>query len=199
MGKVTMEDYLFYLTWKRRFNEELIIKHTYNVYEVDISENINSHFVWYEEKRNIYQTFLNENPLTKNDDYSRQYFNSYARNRYLKFIDHTYFSNEDCLTHHQDYEEIHHIFPLVYGGSNAIENLIHISHFNHGLLHENPLEKNEKMCHQALDYLGCLYSPQSTLRIFTKYDIGEFSYRMTNDIFKSCIREEMRIYYENIL
>ncbi|MGM7720705.1 hypothetical protein [Metabacillus sp. Hm71] len=191
---MSLEGYLWYLNNKRHFNQELIIEHTKKYYDIDLTGIIGGYF--YDFKDNIYETFRNNNSNNKEDDGTRKYFDSHGRRYYEKFMNQSCFFEEDCLTHHQMYTDIHHIYPLVYGGKNNLENLIHLSKFNHDLLHENPFEKNEEDCYRALDYLGYLYSVGKTYDLFHEYNLGRYSDKTVHDAFKSVIKEEMMKFYK---
>lgn len=196
IGKMTLHDYLWYMAYRRHFNKDLIIKHTLKYYNIDLTGIIDEYM--YDFKYDIYEAFRQRNPLSKEDDKSREFYNTYTRKYYIKFIQNAYFvDDEDNLTHHQKYSEIHHIYPLVYGGDNSLENLIHLSKFNHDLLHENPLEDDEIQCHGAVDYLGCLYGYNQSHKIFRKYNFDNYNDHTIHDAFKAAIKNEMMEFYNH--
>lgn len=196
IDKMKLEDYLWYLNFRRHFNKELTIAHTKKYYNIDLTNILKDvHFFW-EYKFNIYEDFYEQNPKAKTEDNTRQYFNLRGRRNYEKFIQTTFYSLSDCLSPYHSYKEIHHIHPLIYGGNNRIENLIHLSNFNHDLLHENPLEEHDKYCVQSVDYLGTLYSYDKLSEYIREFNFEKYSDEMMCDLYKACIKEDMRVFYK---
>ncbi|MDT0160477.1 hypothetical protein [Bacillus sp. AG4(2022)] len=189
--------YLYYLKERRHFNKELIISHTKKYYDIDLSDQLGD-YIWCFQF-NVYDKHKEELKQRKVDDGSRKYFDTYARDEYYNFMDNAFFNEEDCLTYFFNHTEIHHIHPLVYGGKSNMENLMHLNSFNHDVLHLNPLESEEKYCHQAVDYLGYLYTELGVSMIIRKYDLAKHDNRMFFDLFKSCVKQEMRNFYDYIM
>lgn len=179
----------------RHCNEQQAIIYTKKIYNIDLSLILSNQKYYWDYKINYYNEFYKTHSYPIEDDGSRKFFNIYGRKSYEKFMDLAYFDNEDCIMQHMKYSDIHHIHPLCFGGKNNIENLIHINNFNHDVLHENPLEEHEVYCHQAVDFLGCLYSEVMTGEIIRKYKLVNYSEDMFVDMYKACIKEEMRNYY----
>ena len=97
-------------------------------------------------------------------------------------------------------KDIHHIFPLIYGGSNNILNLVYISKFTHNVLHNNPLENIEKYCYQAYDYLAYLGYINGFKYLNDLYKIGDYvkSKKLMVQMYKGAIEQEMDKFYEYI-
>ncbi|MGD6876994.1 HNH endonuclease [Bacillus infantis] len=189
--------YLHYLKERRHFNKEIVVSHTKKYYDIDLTDQLDD-YIW-SFKFNIYDKHRESFKKRKTDDGSRKYFDTYARDEYYSFMDTTFFDEEDCLTYFFNHTEIHHIHPLVYGGKSNMENLIHLNSFNHDLLHLNPLESEEKYCHQAVDYLGYLYTELGLRMIIQKYELAKYDDRMFFSFFTTCIKQEMRNFYDYIL
>ena len=199
MGNMRLHDYLRYLSARRHFNEELIIEHTKWIYGIDLTDILNGRFYFLEYKKNLYHEFQQNNKPKKLDDGTRKYFNTYGRNYYLDFMSYAHFTEEDCLSNHSKYLDVHHIYPLMSGGDSRIENLIHLSEFNHNLIHENPLEQYEIYCHKAVDYLGYLYGENQVYDIIVKYELAKYGVEMFFDMFPACIKQEMKSFYNTML
>lgn len=96
--------------------------------------------------------------------------------------------------------EVHHIHPLMYGGSNQLENLLALSGWTHKLLHRNSLEKHKKYCFHALDYLNYIgnysfFYHMDKNNIFNKSNgVPEIAGEMMSNVFE----EEMYLYYHEL-
>lgn len=198
IGKMNLQGYLWYLNNSRRFNKELAIAHTKKIYNVDLTDILNNQTYYWDYKQNNYEAFTQSFNSLREDDGTRNYFNSHGRRRYERFMSFVGFNSDDCLSDYFTYSDIHHIFPLGYGGKNNIENLIHLSNFHHDLLHQNPLELNETCCHMAVDYLGYLYHEVNIYKIIVKYELAKYSREMIPSLLRSCIEEEMRLFYKDL-
>ncbi|MCY8499672.1 HNH endonuclease signature motif containing protein [Bacillus atrophaeus] len=193
-----MYHYLWFLCENRNFTKENAITYTQRVYDLDISQVIDKYPIGWS-SCDIFKRYEKEsktNRLLKN---TRDEFNKIIRPLYVKFIDDYFYDKEDCLDVRQRWEEIHHIHPLVYGGTNSLHNLIHLSCFNHSLLHNNPLEQFELENHKALCYLGSLYSALNLSNLFKKYDFHR--YKNNETILKAiemAVHNEMSLYYEKL-
>lgn len=194
---IPLPAYLYYFQERRRFSKELIISHTKKYYNIDLTDQLEDYKWGF--KFNIYEKHNESFKQRKQDDGCRKFFDTYARDEYYNFMDNAFFNEEDCLTYFFNHTEIHHIHPLVYGGKSNMENLIHLNSFNHDVLHMNPLESEEKYCHQAVDYLGYLYTELGVSMIIRKYELAKHDKRMFFDLFKSCIKQEMRAFYDYIM
>lgn len=162
IGEIPLGNLCYWLNM-RSYNREMIINYIKEIYSIDASKEVsNIHKqgkMLFDFSTNVYEKFKKENPPKKEDDGTRKWFNYYGRKRYHRFVDqHMWFSCD--LT--KPFCEIlnvpigtvtHHIYPLTYGGTNKLNNLIDINDIFHGILHKNPLEHIEKYCYQALDYL----------------------------------------------
>lgn len=198
VGKMKLDEYLWYLNYRRCFNEELTIQHTKKYYDIDLTEIIKDYSLFWTRTNNIYESFYKVNSI-KEDKETREHFNTYARNKYLNFMEQSYLPEEDCLGVYYSYSDIHHIHPLMYGGQNNLENLIHLSEFHHDLLHQNPLEEHEKYCHWAVDYLGSLYCESSMSELIVKYNLVNYPFEMMADMLKVIYKQEMKNFYTELL
>lgn len=196
----------------RSYTQQMTINYIKKHYNLDISEEVKrleneggKILALWEFSKSIYERFLKENPRDDYEPHSRDYFKNKGRNYYLKFAKWCgHLPNKDFLNTWVSMDEVHHIHPLVYGGSNDLENLIHISKFNHDILHLNPLEKYEKYNHQAICYLWYLYSDwiaEKNKWFVEKYDLMRFKDRSPSflvDMYKASIKEEMSEFYSNL-
>jgi len=153
---------------------------------------------------------MNKSPIIEKDDLSREYFTKYARKYYGNFIEYVEenycdyswndefkLSKKDCVFKLLNAKDVHHIFPLVYGGDNSLQNLIHISNYTHKILHMNPLEKIKKYCYQAIDYMYwmCNYN---LINVYEKYNIFNLcnnDVNIASKLILNRIEEEMLFFY----
>jgi hypothetical protein len=131
----------------------------HNVYDIKMSEIEKQMFQFinkYAYDVDIYKDYYSKNDYRKDDDGSREYWIKKAKKFYKDFQ--IQFFDDTCLISGLNSSlEIHHIHPLVYGGNNHIENMIHVAPIIHELLHENPLEHDFKACHIAIDHVLLAY------------------------------------------
>lgn len=200
-GKMPLSWLINYLSSHREYNKELTIKYIKDIYEMDLTKEIQN-MPWWMCDINIYDEFTKEHPRTGYKTDSRDYFNNKGRNYYYKFINWlNHYPEQDYLLDCMKTKVVHHIFPLVYGGDNSLENLIHISDFNHELLHENPNEEDRKSCFKSVDYLWYLHNPYISDKneyIVHKYKLMEIKNRSAKyqmNAYKSAIQEEMYEFY----
>lgn len=208
-GKVYMANSIplhwlvYYLSRHKMLNKELSIKYIKENYHIDISSIIDTYeWDWIEE--DVYSSFIKTHPREDFNN-TRRYFESKGRTYYLNFSKSINYSiKKDQLNGLVKANTVHHIYPLVYGGTNHLENLIQVSTFSHDILHENSREKEERFCHQAVDYLWYLYCPWITDKekyIFKKYKLNEMNDMAINfkmDSYFAAIKNEMVEFYERI-
>lgn len=200
VGLIPIDKYIDCQSYKL-LTKEMTIAYTLRNYSVDLEEYINglddNIFIRYD----VYKIFNETNPLRIDYDDSRVCFQNHARNRYLKFYEKEYWLHDnDYLFRYMLADEVHHIYPLIFGGCNEITNLIFINKRNHDLLHNNPLENIEKYCHQAVDYLYYIYN--TLLYTFIdKYEINKFedNKKLLVNIINTYIEEEMMYFYSYII
>lgn len=201
---------------ERFYDTQYIIKYTKEIYDINLTkkEIRNNNYESIHLKiinNNVFDEFRKEKSINiADDDYSRKYFNGKARNQYLdflKFINRKYINKIS-----KDYikkcfgitlrkaSEVHHVHPLMYGGSNQLENLLALSGWTHRLLHDNPLERYKKYCFHALDYLNYIgnYSflyHMDKNNIFDKSNgVPKIAGKMMSNVFE----EEMYLYYHEL-
>lgn len=188
----------------RNYGSSMIVQYTKNIYELNIENELRQyeeiHGSLWNGNLNIYDKFEKENPLSEPDDYSREYFNKYTKKQFNKFKKINIEFQEDRLVPLFKPKDIHHIFPLMYGGSNKLLNLIYISKFSHDLLHENPLEHIKKYCFQACDYLTYLGSAKGFKFLNKEYDLNKYidNKILIVQMYKGAIEEEMYKFYKYI-
>jgi len=206
LGKLPLHWLVYYLSTIRNYNKELTIEYIRKNYDLDISDVISSISWWEWNDVNIYEEYTKRNPRKGFKTNERRYFTSRGRSYYIKFaITQWGFWKKDFINHFLETDVIHHIYPLVYGGTNHLENLIHVSSFNHDILHSNPLENIEKYNHQALNYLWYLQFPWTTEKnqyLFEKYNLDQMinheSKQYQANILSAAIKQEMNEFYEHI-
>jgi hypothetical protein len=182
----------------------MIINYTKDIYGLDITEELkqyeSEHGKLWNGDFNIYDNFDKENPVDTPDDNTRDYFVKHAKKRFEKFIEKHEELQEDRLLPLFEPKDIHHIFPLVWGGSNKLSNLIYISRFTHDLLHKNPLENIEKYCYQACDYLAYLGWINGFDYLDNLYNLKQHmeSKKLLVQMYKGAIEEEMDKFYTYI-
>lgn len=202
-GLFPLHNLILYLSAHREYNSKMAIDYLNKYYDIDLYKHTHSLEKYFLTTINAYDEFLTENPYP--DDFnktSRDYFNNKGRSHYLKFVNWCgHLPNMDYLNMPVEMDVVHHIHPLVYGGTNELDNLIHICEFNHEVLHMNPLEHIKKYCHQAVDYLWYLHNPymsDKNKKIYHKYNmknIEDKSNQYKVDFYKSAIKEEMNELY----
>jgi len=201
IGNIPLKEYSYYLGEIRKFNREEIISHTTNIYNFDIREYVEKLNYYWTDNKNYYSDFINKFPISIKDNGTREYFDKYSRPNYINFVN-TYLGggfDRDCLQPFLKSSDVHHIYPLVYGGDSQLKNLIHLSTFNHNLLHENPCEKNKIACHMGLDYLGSMYTNEGVYKILKENDIfNDCKPEMMMDYLKVIIKHKMYDFYEKI-
>ncbi|AWI05943.1 hypothetical protein B9W14_16020 [Clostridium drakei] len=204
IGPIPLTEYIDCLNAKN-FNRDMAVKYTKKIYDKDISDVAKLHIFLV--NSNVYREFEKQNPISKTaiqalKTYNpREYFSHYTCRRFYKFFAFIDVGEFDQLTFLMTAEHIHHIYPLTYGGTNKLENLIYVSEFNHKLLHKNPLENIEKYDFQAIDYLWYLYSKKLP-ELISKYNLKltfDKSSSFIKNQFKNCIEEEMKIFYDYIV
>lgn len=202
---MNIKDFLNYLCSYREFTKQRSIDYINEIYNTDISEVINEYKLldWLE--IDIYDNYRNLNPLPDNYSNDRDYFSNKGRTYYINFIHNIgHLFDKDYLCHLYNSSEVHHIYPLVYGGGNELENLIHINNFHHNLLHENPLENDKRFCFQAIDYLyyiNCPWNQDKNKILNDKYSmekVKDKSPQYQFNFYKNMISQEMNDFYENI-
>jgi hypothetical protein len=205
IGEIPLEEYLYYLTERRYFNKELVLSHTKEVYEIelDIEQIEKCSGFWGVRERNIFNSFNEINPIKHEDDGTRDYFNTVGKSRYKKFAN-SHFDTafgQDALCPFMITGDIHHIYPLLFSFNNSIENLLHLSKINHGLLHMNPIQISEKACKMSVDYLGYLYTFRGLRQIVKENEV--LNDRSDMDLFrgflKAIINNKMRKFYERLV
>jgi hypothetical protein len=199
VDQLKLDEYLWYLNKRRHFNYELTVEYTKEIYGIDLSDIIMGYPFW-EHDKNYFAEYEKQYPRQKEARNAREYFNNYGKRYYEQFMQYAFFDLEkDCLYSPFEKSEVHHIFPLIYGGTNDLKNLIHLNSFNHDILHENPFEDIQECCFKALDYLGTIYCDSRLHEIFVKYDLKKYdSIALVADMLKACIKEEMRLFYEKL-
>jgi hypothetical protein len=211
VGLIPIDNYIRILDL-RNFGRSMIIAYTKKNYNLDITKEL-QHYentvgkLWNGDL-NIYELFDTNNPFKEIDDGTRKYFNKYGRKRFLKFTDqYEELINEDKAIVTFKPKDVHHIFPLLYGGKSNLLNLTYINNFTHDILHLNPLENISKYCFQAFDYLSYLGSIDlynlkfSGLKLLNdKYKISNYLQNKTllHNMYCGAIEEEMNIFYKYI-
>ncbi len=122
--------------------------------------------------------------------YGREDFDK-VRRKYVKFSD-TYYDMCE-ISEFMPKEDVHHIYPIVYGGSNHYKNLIYINGFLHSLLHENPREEYENCCHLAIDHLCMLTHNQ--FELVTSLQDANNDHFMASKLYKQRIKTKMWEFY----
>lgn len=199
----------------RGFNNDLVIKYTKNIYNIEISKEIDKNKNIMHFSDDTFITFYEMNPDYELNNNDRDYFNSKTKPLFNKFSKHAgidknfdFFCGNfvsqiiGCgfkVSETLKTDVIHHIHPLVYGGTNNFENLLCVSRFNHEILHENPKEDIEKYCFQAVDYLFYLWDQSSGAKeLIDKYKLREIKREIGFDAYLSAIKNEMRLFYSRI-
>ena len=192
----------------RQYDIKKIIEYTSMVYRIDIqtienySKNINNNIYG----ENIYEDFINADEQLKYKSASRKDFNSYVRPQYIKFVNQYFHPKNDIklddmlIPNQIKANVIHHIHPLIFGGTNSIYNLLPITDFNHKLLHMNPYENNIRTCYQAVDMLSYLYSKPMLKLLHKKYftkKVKDKGLRFENKYWQIIFEEEMQKFYNN--
>lgn len=174
VGLIPIKDYLYILE-QRLYCPEYAIEYTRKFYDVDITEYID--LIFWEFNTDIYKYYEEHHQVKVQDDKSRKWFNSYGRKRYSKFYK-SYKENDKLYDLIEDRfavsDVIHHIYPLVYGGSNNLLNLIPVTDRFHKILHKNPYEHEERFCFQAVDYLSYLMSIDKFASIYLEHDLQRY-------------------------
>jgi hypothetical protein len=209
VGLIPIEPYIRNLDL-RCYGRDMIIKYTKNIYDLDITEELkifeSKHGNLWCGNLNIFNEFEENNPTKEPDDKTREWFESKQKRRFLKFAKNREEFREDRLIPLFPLQDIHHIFPLMYGGSNKLLNLMYISKFSHNLLHKNTLENIEKYCYQACDYLAYLGGIGFGI-IASGFNYLDDKYKLSNyqnnphvllSIYKGAIEEEMYKFYLHI-
>ena len=211
IGLIPLESYIKNLDL-RNYGRSMMIRYTKKIYDIDISKEIES----FENERgdfwngdaNIYEQYDISNPPSEPDDFTRKYFNNKQKGRFIKFSERHTELKEDRLIPLFPIQDIHHIFPLMYGGSNKLLNLLYVSSISHDILHMNPLEHIEKYCYQACDYLAYLGSTSLSFGFIKSgytylnelYNLKEYKDSPTvfMNMYKGAIEEGMNKFYEYI-
>lgn len=153
---ITKDDY-FYMLYNRGFTKKLAIQHTKMYYKVPERSFFNAfielkHKIDFDCNNDIFSvdkkqgTFFVGNNLEKDFETRQQ-----AVRFYRTIID-----RYNMLTLGKS--EIHHIFPVVYGGKNTFHNLIGVSTHVHSLLHDSTWwEQDKVLCNRAIDFLCIMY------------------------------------------
>lgn len=200
VGLMPINDYIHGLGFRGMGKIDSII-YTKENYDINLYNEIQQANFWY--RKSIYDEFKKLNPIKIEDDGTRDYFNTYAKKYFYKYIRYT--GDYDNGSYTQEYflfglkaSIVHHIFPLVYSNDNSIENLINVSTFSHDILHRNPFENIKKCNFQAVDYL--YYLTHSGLTYLTnKYNINKYTNsnpKTFKRIFLGSIEDEMDYFYE---
>lgn len=197
IGFIPIDNYLEYLIYNKKFNRNLAIKYTKDIYNVDIS-NINFEEYY---NGNIYEDFEKVYKGKKDnvDKRTREYFTLRGKHKFYKFLEFKHSRlNEDEIFQFTRGDVVHHIHPLIYSNDNSIKNLILISDFHHQILHSNPLEEYKTFSYQAIDYLYYLYNTEKFNELFSSM-IDMFK-KNNNEIhiLKNFIILEMNKFYTNI-
>lgn len=209
VGLIPIKNYIKNLD-SRNFGKSMIIKYTKDNYTLDITKEI-QHFeetemeLWNGDL-NLYEEYDKENPSIKTEDGTRQYFIKYGRKRFLKFTQqYEELENQDKVIPFFKPKDVHHIFPLMYGGNNNILNLSYVSRFTHDLLHNNPLEEIEKCCFQGYDYLSYLGNYNLDNAEGFKYLNDKYNFygqknnkKMIYHMYCGALEEEMDEFYKYI-
>lgn len=203
--RLPIHNLISFLSTHREYNYEMSDKYLKDNYDIDISNHRESLIEdCFDVTVNIYERYRKSHPTPS--DYianDRKYFNTKGRNYYLKFVNWCgHVPNKDFLGLPVKADVIHHVFPLVYGGTNELENLIHISERNHEILHLNSMEHIQKYNFQAVDYLWYLNNPFITEKV--KYLHNKYNFDMLEgrsnefkrDYYFAIIKEEMIEYYK---
>lgn len=201
----------------RFYDTEYIIKYTKEIYNIDLTlKEINNN--QYENSaldlpnNNIFNEYRKIKSIDINeDDRTREYFKNKARDYYLKFLQYVkkQYINKNSFNYIgrcfgvliNKGSEVHHIHPLVYNGSNQLENLLLISGWTHDLLHKNPLEKYKECCFHALDYLNYMGN-YNYFYLIGKNNIFEKSNgipEVATKMILNLIEEEMYLYYYKVI
>lgn len=174
------------------------------IYNIDISEYKDEFKNRYDHNYDVF-TYFNEK-YYKNEiqEDNRKYFNKVTRKKFIKFYKKNIENLEvhvfdQCINLFAIATDYHHIFPLQYGGTNDLQNLIALIPPHHKVLHKNPLEDIEKYCYQAIDYLYYLWHGKCK-EITKKYNLmfykddEEYRLKMIN----MAIENEMKYFYKLI-
>lgn len=196
---IPIDYYMKLLGTSKMFSVDRAIEYTNEVYNINISSQIDKFLFQFDyPNEDIYEMFETNHPRKQTLQNTREYFQNQGRNYFLKFLNlYARYFGYDALVWVREASVVHHIHPLVYGGSNDLLNLIHISDILHGIIHENPKEESELHCHRALNYLGYLVSYENFHKIVDKYSLGEYQTDtpIFHKMFKACLEEEMQLYY----
>lgn len=195
------------------FNKERAINYTKEIYNIDITETFNDKYKYiFYFFSDIFDKFY-DNIEFKKGDTTRKYFNNVAKNKYYKFAleynergaKYDFFipiqlliSGDEKANKFFETSVIHHIHPLMYKGTNDIENLINVNDFNHNLLHMNPLEEYKIYCHQAVDYLFYLWDYNTGLKYIYENYIINCNDKIKHKIIKLAFETEMQTFYKRL-
>ena len=153
---ITKDDY-FYMLYNRGFTRELAVNHTNSYYNVPCRSFFNSmlelkHKIDFDINDDIFSDDKKQGTKFIHNNLSKEFVSRQtAISFYRKIIDRYDLSNLGM-------SEIHHIFPVVYGGKNEFHNLVGVSTHIHSLLHDNSWwEQSERLCNKAVDFLCIMY------------------------------------------
>lgn len=200
IGDFEPDLFIMYMSKYRKFNKDQIINYLVNIYKCDpiIIKQDKRFNKWIEmfckQKENIYEEFYKNNDYRNKDDCTREYFNKKIKPIYYQFSD-KYFDVEKCqVSGFLHSYAIHHIYPLSYGGNNHLENLVYISDAAHKILHENPKEESEQMCHVALDHLMLTFRGYKYFMVDAMHEANQDENKAYYIYFNK-IRNKMNEYY----
>lgn len=158
IGDFAADLFVVYMSEYRKFNKEMIIDYLINVYGckrkiIDNDDKFNSILDRHcKQEVNIFDEYYKQDDYRKYEQSNRDYFNNKVKNKYIGF--HLDNFGEKCyISGFLEPYAVHHIFPLQYGGTNQLENLIYISGTMHKILHKNPKEESYTYCQVAVDHL----------------------------------------------
>jgi hypothetical protein len=201
VGRIPLYYFTRYAT-DRLWDKEYTLQYVKDNYDINISEELE--YLGYDKEYfytpfNIYTKFNKENPATREDDGTREYFQSIGRHRYVKFL------KKHGLTEYDyalplPYDVIHHIYPLEYSNDNSLENLIPVNEYTHSILHMNPLESIKKYCFQAVDYYYYLTKYQG-VHMYVKYNLDFYKDMegLGGDLIRAVTKYEMDMFYTDLV
>lgn len=166
LGELYAEEMIRTLGEYRKMTSSEIVEHLHDIYSLTLpeiyqSKNLMKYIDKYKNASSIY-----DGVSMLNKSYGRDEFNKKIRNEYVKHSN-NYFGGCE-LSLYMVPQDVHHCFPIVYGGSNCFKNLFYICNTFHNMLHNNPYEHLREYCFIALDHLT-FYSRLQTDMVHANY------------------------------
>lgn len=201
IGDFEADLFVEYMSKYRKFNKEMIIDYLINVYKCKpkIIKNDERFKLILDkfctQETNIFDEYYKQDDYRKHVQNNRDYFNNKVRGRYIGF----HFDNFDEYCYISGFlfpHDVHHIFPLQYGGTNQLENLIYISGTMHDILHKNPKQNSYEYSHIAVDHLILAVRGYRWIDLNEAVKEANKDLEKATDIYLKKVEDRMNKYYE---